>query len=155
MGCLKSPLDETPAVSPPARRNILAAASALAAFGLASRAVAPDPELIDYLLVQTAEGMTFNTSTSTLSLVGVSPITLFFADRPERVAGNMKSTAFIPFWSHGKDSLFRNPPSADVSIVDGDTMRQVVGELLDPILECDVLHYRVNILQGDMPPKGA
>ena len=137
------------------RRNIVAAASVLTAFGLASRAVAADPEAVDYLLVQTAKGMTFNVSTGTLSLVGVSPITLFFADRPERVAGNMKTSAFIPFWSLGSDSFAKVPPNADVSIIEGDTMRQVVVELQDPTLENDILRYKVKVLQGEMPEKGA
>lgn len=151
----KSSMCGATAAGLPGRRNIVAAASVLAAFGLASRAVAADPETVDYLLVQTAKGMTFNASTSTLSLVGVSPITLFFADRPERVAGNMKTSAFIPFWSFGKDSFAKDPPNADVSIIEGDTMRQVVVELHDPALENDILRYKVKILQGEMPEKGA
>jgi hypothetical protein len=33
-------------------------------------------------------------------------------------------------------------------------MRQVVAELQDPVLEGEVLRYKVKILQGDMPDKG-
>ena len=77
------------------------------------------------------------------------------ADRPERVAGNMKTSAFIPFWSKGKDSFAKVPPNADVSIIDGDTMRQVIVELQDPALDNDILRYKVKMLQGEMPEKGA
>jgi hypothetical protein len=136
------------------RRNLVIAASMLATAGMATRARADDAKVVDYLLVQTAKGMSFDKATSTLSLIGVSPITLFFADRPERVAGNMKTTAFVPFWSQGKDSFAKDPPNADVSIIDGDTMRQVVVELQDPVLKGDTLRYKVKTLQGDMPVKG-
>ena len=136
------------------RRNLVIAASALAAAGMASRARAEDAKIVDYLLVQTAKGMSFDKATNTLSLTGVSPVTLFFADRPERVAGNMKTTAFVPFWSQGKDSFAKDAPNADVSIIDGATMHQVVVELHDPVLKGDVLRYKVKVLQGEMPKKG-
>jgi hypothetical protein len=109
---------------------------------------------VDYLLVQTAKGLAFDKTTNTLSLIGVSPITLFFADRPERIAGNMKTSAFVPFWSQGKDSFQKDPPNADISIVEGDAMHQVVVVLQDPVLEGDVLRYNVKMLQGEVPDKG-
>jgi hypothetical protein len=137
------------------RRNLVIATAALLAAGIATGTLADDDKTVDYLLVQTSKGLTFDKSTNTLSLVGVSPITLFFADRPERVAGNMKTSAFIPFWSLGKDSFAKDPPNADISIIEGDTMRQVVVTLEDPSLGGETLRYKVKILQGDMPVNGA
>ena len=137
------------------RRNLFLAASALTAAGISTRTFADDDKTVDYLLVQTSKGMTFDKATNTLSLIGVSPITLFFADRPERIAGNMKTSAFIPFWSHGKDSFAKDPPNADVSILEGEQLRQVVVVLRDPVLRADTLTYTVKILQGEMPEKGA
>jgi hypothetical protein len=137
------------------RRHLVATASAIAVAGVATRALADDATVVDYLVVQTAKGLIYDKAANTLSLVGVSPITLFFADRPERVAGNMKTSAFLPFWSQGKDSFAKDPPNADISIIDGDTMRQVVVELRDPVLEGDILRYKVRTLQGEMPEKGA
>lgn len=139
----------------PSRRNLVLTASALATAGVVSHALADDNTTIDYLLVQTARGLAFDKGTNTLQLVGISPITLFFSDRPERVAGNMKTDRFPSFWSVGKDSFAKDPPNADVSIIDGETMRQVVVVLNDPVLEGDTLRYRVKVLQGDMPEKGA
>jgi len=49
--------------------------------------------------------MTFDKATNKLTLTGVSPVTLFFTDRPERIAGNMKTASFISFWSKGKDNF--------------------------------------------------
>jgi hypothetical protein len=94
------------------RRNLVIATSALVAAGISTRAFADDAEAVDYLLVQTSKGLAFDRTTSTLSLIDVSPVTLFFSDRPERIAGNMKTSAFIPFWSHGKDSFAKSPPNA-------------------------------------------
>ena len=137
------------------RRNLFLAASVLTAAGISTRTFADDDKTVDYLLVQTSKGMTFDKATNTLSLIGVSPITLFFADRPERIAGNMKTSAFIPFWSHGKDSFAKDPPNADVSILEGEELRQVVAVLRDPVLRAGTLTYTVKILQGEMPEKGA
>jgi hypothetical protein len=136
------------------RRNLMIAASALSTMGGAVGAVADEAKVVDYLLVQTAKGLAFDKGTNMLSLVGISPITLFFADRPQRVAGNMKTNAFVPFWGQGTDSFAKDPPNADISIIEGDVMRQVVVELQDPILNGDVLHYRVKTLQGEIPAKG-
>jgi hypothetical protein len=138
----------------PKRRSLVLTASALAAALVAGHVSADDTTPTDYLLVQTAKGLAFDKATNTLSLIDVSPTTLFFADRPERVAGNMKTSAFIPFWSQGKDSFAKDPPNADVSIIDGDAMRQVVAVLQDPVLEGVTLRYKVKVLQGEMPAKG-
>lgn len=58
--------------------------------------------------------MTFEKAANKLTLTGVSPVTVFFTDPPERIAGNMKTTDFLPFWSEGKDSFKSDPPNADV-----------------------------------------
>jgi hypothetical protein len=105
------------------------------------------------LFVQSSKGMTFDKSTNKLTLTGVSPVTVFFTDRPERLAGNMKTASFIPFWSEGKDSFKSNPPNADISLLEGKTLTQIVVELQDPALTGDDLTYTVKLLQGEMPAK--
>ena len=99
--------------------------------------------------------MAFDKVGSKLTLEGVSPVTLFFTDRPERIAGNMKTATFVPFWSKGKDSFLSDPPNADVSVLEGEQLRQVVAVLRDPVLQGDSLIYTVKVLQGEMPPKAA
>jgi hypothetical protein len=116
------------------------------------------PGEADFLFVQSAKGMMFDKATNKLTLTGVSPVMVFFADRPERIAGNMKTAAFIPFWSEGKDSFKSNPPNADVSIIEGKALKQIVVELQDPVLNGDNLSYTVKVLQGqnaEMPANGA
>jgi hypothetical protein len=141
-------------------RRKFVAFTALAASSLASLAKlafaesTQDPsKQADFLFVQSSKGITYDKASSKITLTGVSPVTVFFTDRPERIAGNMKTTAFIPFWSTGKDSFKSVPPNADISFVDGDKVRQVIVELQDPVLEGDNLSYTVKVLQGDMPAK--
>ena len=91
----------------------------------------------------------------TLTLEGVSPVTLFFSDRPERIAGNMTTAKFVPFWSEGKDSFLQDPPNADLSIIENGELRQTVVVLRDPQLDGEDLRYRVEIVDGEMPRTGS
>jgi hypothetical protein len=138
------------------RRTFFVAAPAIAV-SLASVAHAAEepPKEADFLFVQTAKGMTFDKSTGKLTLQGVSPITVAFSDRPERIAANMRTAAFVPFWSKGKDSFLSEPPNADVSILEGDRLRQIVAVLQAPALQGDNLTYTVKVLEGEMPATGA
>lgn len=86
----------------------------------------------EFLFVQTSNAMHWDAATHTLSLTGVSPITVFFTDRPERVAGNMTTAAFVPFWSTGKHNFSTDPPIADLSILENGQLQQVVVELKSP-----------------------
>ncbi len=136
------------------RRNFLVAASAIAVAGASSIGARAEGDMADFLFVQTADSMTFDKATSKLTLEGVSGSTLFFSDRPERVAGNMKTAAFVPFWSKGKDSFLSDPPNADLSILEGTELKQVVLVLQDPELAGDKLSYTVKVIDGEMPEKG-
>ncbi len=108
----------------------------------------------DYLFVQTAKSMSYDPATKKLTLVDASPVTLFFSDRPNRIAGNMTTERFIPFWSTGTDSFLSDPPNADLSILEGDTLTQIVVVLKDPALEDGNLTYTVEVLDGEMPISG-
>ena len=131
------------------RRSFLLAASAaaIAASSLKSGPGLAASEMADFLFVQTADSMTYDKATSKLTLVDVATSTLFFADRPERVAGNMKTAAFVPFWSTGKDSFLSDPPNADISLVNGHTLEQVVVVLQNPVLQGENLTYTVKVFR--------
>jgi hypothetical protein len=157
------PGDETPgAGGSPTRRAVLAGSVGLAGALLVPGAAgaqdaageAPDGASADFLFVQTAAGSAFDAGQNRLTLNGVSPVTMFFSDRPERIAGNMKTEAFVPFWSEGSDSFLADPPNADLSIIEDGALKQVVVVLRDPVLEGDSLHYTVQILDGEMPVLG-
>jgi len=141
-------------------RRTLVASSTLAAVSLAvagrtlAQTAQPAAKEADFLFVQTADGMTFDKAASKLTLTGVSMTTIMFTDRPERIAGHMKTSAFVPFWSKGKDSFLSNPPNADLSILESNKLQQIVVELTNPVLSGNNLSYTVKLLQGDMPAKG-
>jgi hypothetical protein len=141
------------------RRTFVAAATLLASAAplqsALAQAASTETKQADFLFVQSAKSMTFDKATNKLTLVGVSPITVFFTDRPERVAGNMTTATFVPFWSKGKDSFLSDPPNADISLVEGKSLRQVVAVLRDPVLKGDNLTYTVKVLQGELPAKAA
>ena len=60
-----------------------------------------------------------------------------FSNRPEHIAGNMKTSKFVSFWSTGKDRFLSNPPNSDLSILEGDEFCQIVVELQEPALKSD------------------
>jgi hypothetical protein len=107
---------------------------------------------VTLLFVQNADGVTFDNGTMTLK--GISPATIFFSDRPQRIAGHMTTTEFVPFWSEGKDSFLSDPPNANLSIFDGSKVTDVVVELSNPKLNGEDLSYDVKVLDGQMPKKG-
>ncbi|MGB0132470.1 hypothetical protein [Dokdonella sp.] len=149
------------------KRPFLAAAALLclalaSPFALAENDAKPDKAMTkekaataDFLFVQSAKKMSYDKATNKLTLRDVSPVTLFFADRPERIAGNMKTTSFIPFWSEGADSFLSDPPNADISILEGDKLSQVVVVLESPMLSGNDLTYTVKLVEGSMPAEGS
>jgi hypothetical protein len=148
----------SPARRGASRRQLLAGsagAAALAALGGPAAAEdVPPGGTADFLFVQTAKAMAFDTDQNRLTLNGVSPVTLFFSDRPERIAGNMETARFVPFWGEGEDSFLSDPPNADLSILVDGKLRQTVVVLRDPVMEGEDLHYTVQILTGEMPVIG-
>jgi hypothetical protein len=137
------------------RRFVLTSGLAASSVAFCKTALAQANGSADFLFMQSAKGMMFHKAASKLTLTGVSPVTVFFTDRPERVAGNMRTTAFIPFWSEGKDSFKSDPPNADISLLEGNTLRQVVVVLEEPVLLGENLTYTVKVLQGELPAKAA
>ena len=141
------------------RRNLMAAAALVASAAplksALAQASAPATKNPDFLFVQNAKSMTFDKAKGRITLHDVSPVTIFFSDRPDRIAGNMSTSAFVPFWSTGKDSFLKDAPNANLSILEkGSTLADVVVVLQSPVLSGSNLSYDVKILEGDMPAHG-
>ncbi len=150
-----NPVDETLALVASRRGAILAAAGLALGASLPIQATAEDAKVADFLFVQTSRAMSYDPATKRLTLEGVSPVTLFFADRPDRIAGNMRTAAFVPFWSTGKDSFLSDPPNADISTIIDGALQQTVVILRDPELSGDNLVYTVESVSGDIPATGS
>ncbi len=141
------------------RRELLAAAALLGPLSLAMKtAEAADdqekrgetaPKMADFLFVQNARRIAY--ADGKLTLQGVSPATVMFSDRPERIAGHMTTARFVPFWGEGKDSFLKDPPNATLSFLENESMADAVVELRDPVLAGDNLSYRVKVLEGEIP----
>jgi hypothetical protein len=112
-------------------------------------------EEIAALFVQVAEAAT--SEGDTIVLHEVSPVTLYFADRPERVAGHLTTRQFVEEWDKGANSFAVDPPNAVISFLDeGDEAPEdVVVVLRDPVIESGKLRYRVAVLSGRLPVRGA
>ena len=105
-----------------------------------------------YLFVQSAERVSVDDDTITMK--GVSPTTIYFSDRPERIAGHMLTKHFTGSWAEGDDSFALNNPNAALSVFTPDGVETITVVLSNPILKGDKLSYTIRVLDGDMPAKG-
>jgi hypothetical protein len=111
-------------------------------------------EDIEALFAQTAREMT--SEGDKLTLHGLSPATLYFSDRPQRVVGHLTTKKFVEEWGLGENSFAADPPNAVISFVEkGDeTPEDAIVILKDPQIDGDKLTYTVDMLEGALPPKG-
>jgi hypothetical protein len=89
-----------------------------------------------------------------LTLEGVAPSTLFFADRPQRIVGHMTNEELLAAWSEGEDGFAEDPPNAALSVLDEDGSQVAIVELREPRLNGDAIIYKVRVLEGE-PPRSA
>ena len=107
---------------------------------------------VDLLFVQNARSVSIDKNKMVLK--GVSPTTLFFSDRPERLTGHLSTEEFVPFWSEGPDSFAADPPNATLSILSGGKVSDIVVELRHPRLSKDELTYDIRVLEGAVQAQG-
>jgi hypothetical protein len=109
---------------------------------------------IELLFVQNSTGMQYDKAKGTLRMKNISASTLFFTDRPVRMAGHYHTKGeFMKFWTEGPDNFTKNPPNATLSIVEPDQadLINVVVELRNPRMQGSDLLYDVKIIEGTMP----
>ena len=104
--------------------------------------------MVPSLIVMNASGASLDGKT--LTLTGVSPNSIVFADRPTRAAGHVLTHHLLEEWTAG--SFAKDPPNATVSAMskDGGSVRDAVVELRDPRLDGDRLTFNVRVLEGDI-----
>jgi ABC-type Fe3+-hydroxamate transport system substrate-binding protein len=106
-----------------------------------------------YLFVQNAHGV--ESSAGTLTLKMVSPTTVYFTDRPVRIAGHGLTTDFVKMWGEGDDSFNADPPNATLSIIGGEReVEDVVVTLSNPRFDGQDLTYDIRTLEGTLPKTG-
>ena len=113
---------------------------------------AADSGDIEFLFVQGGDSVSL--ADGVLVIEGVNKATLFFADRPERVAGHMPTEEFVASWGKGENSFASNPPNADLSVFTDDGTQEIVVVLKEPRIEGDNLIYNAEVLDGDASATG-
>ena len=110
-----------------------------------------EPQIVEEMFVQVARGFTIDPHE--LTLIGLSPSTLYFSDRPERVVGHMTSHQFVDLWTEGDNSFAVDPPNAVLSFVESgeDRPDDCVVVLSEPRLDYTSISYSIEVLQGPLP----
>jgi len=111
------------------------------------------PEKVDLLFVQNSSATRVNLEKHTLTLVGVSPTTIFFSDRPVRIAGHYTTEEFLKLWGEGKDSFLASPPNGTLSVFEKGKAQLVdlVVKLKNPRLIGNNLIYEITVMEGEAP----
>lgn len=105
-----------------------------------------------FLFVHHAQSMT--SKGDEVRLHGVAPLTLFFSDRPHRIAGHMTLEDAIELTSVGDDSFLKDPPNAVLTMYDGDEPQDVVLILNKTVVDGPDVVLKVRVLDGELPAEG-
>jgi len=111
-----------------------------------------DVEMVEFLFVQHAEGVTLQDGL--LSLEGVGEDILYFSDRPHRVVGRESLEEFLDAWHKGEGSFAEIPPNAVLTVKQEDELRDLTVVLKDPVLTERTLVYQVEVLDGPQSGSG-
>jgi hypothetical protein len=129
LACAQTSATSAPSASPPGKSSVKV-------------------DMVPSLFVMNARGASLQGQT--LTLAGVSPTSIVFADRPVRAAGHLPTEALLEEWTTG--DFAKDAPNATVSVLskDGLSAHDVVVELRTPHLEGDRLTFDVRVLEGDL-----
>jgi hypothetical protein len=110
-------------------------------------------EIVPSLIVINARGASLQGGQ--LTLAGVAPNSIVFADRPVRAAGHSLTTDLLKEWSpsnESDESFTKDPPNATISVLsqDGSKVRDAVVVLKTAKLEGDRLTFDVDVLEGEL-----
>jgi hypothetical protein len=106
---------------------------------------------IESMFVQTAPRAA--SDGARLTLEGVTPATLFFSDRPQRVVGHLSTADFVGLWGDGENSFAEDPPNAVLAYLEpeDDAPEDAVVVLRDPRAAEGSVSYAIDVLEGSVP----
>jgi hypothetical protein len=143
------------------RRNAFAAAALIVAVapmtsGWSTATVAEEQAKAQLMFVQTADDL--KADGKTLRLVNVGQQTLYFSDRPVRIAGHMTMPAYLDEWKAGAgpDNFANDPPNATLSVYEPGSKENALAvvEISHPAVEGKDLVYNYKLIEGTMPKAG-
>jgi hypothetical protein len=106
-------------------------------------------EPVELLFVQNAQGVEY--ADGVMKLTGVNPTTLYFSDRPHRIAGHVTLESFLHTMAE-LETFKDSPPNAVLVTLEDHTIQDVVLVMTArPTLEGDTLSFPVRILDGEPP----
>ncbi|MCG8684017.1 MAG: hypothetical protein MI892_04025, partial [Desulfobacterales bacterium] len=108
-----------------------------------------------FLYVQTAHSGTLSAEQAdgrrVLTLNDVSPSTVYFSDRPDRITGHEPTEDFIANWNQGEDSFESSPPNAALDLISENSQSlfivEIMGASYDP--QTHTLQYEIIILDNE------
>ncbi len=140
------------------RKHARAAFLLVAAMLSTAEAATTSSEAPQLMFVQSAEDLKADPAKGTFRLVKVNQQTLYFSDRPQRIAGHLKMADYLKEWTAkaGKDNFGANPPNATLSIYEPGKADStlVVVTITNPVVDGADLIYGYKIINGTMPAKG-
>jgi len=141
------------------RRNILKTALLVAAVAQSSALLAPvaaAESKVQLMFVQSSESL--KADDKTLRLVNASPQTIYFTDRPVRMAGHITMSDYMKEWTAaaGPNNFSKDPPNATLSVYEPGKENNVltVVEISQPVIEGRDLVYRYKVIEGKVPAMG-
>ena len=115
-----------------------------------------DDQKVQLMFVQTADDL--KTDANTLRLVNVGQQTLYFSDRPVRVAGHLTMPAYMDEWKAGEgpDNFSSDPPNATLSVYESGNHENTLAvvEISHPVIDGKDLVYNYKLISGTMPKAG-
>ena len=115
-----------------------------------------DQNKIQLMFVQTADDL--KTDATTLRLVNVGQQTLYFSDRPVRVAGHLTMPAYMDEWKAGEgpDNFSSDPPNATISVYESGNHENTLAvvKISHPVVDGKDLVYTYKLIEGTMPKAG-
>ena len=115
-----------------------------------------DEGKVPVMFVQTAQGLT--SDANTLRLVDVGQQTLYFSDRPVRLAGHVTMPIYLEEWKagQGRNDFSKDPPNATLSVYQPgrDDNALTVVTISKPVIEGKDLVYNYKLIEGEMPKTG-
>lgn len=110
------------------------------------------------MFVQIADSAKVDAKTKTLRLVGVGRQTVYFSDRPVRIAGHVSMADYLGEWSapEGPNNFSEDPPNATLSVYEPEKSENTLAviEISQPVVDGNDLLYSYKLLEGEMPATG-
>jgi hypothetical protein len=115
-----------------------------------------DESKVQLMFVQTADD--FKADGKTLRLINVGQQTLYFSDRPVRIAGHLTMPAYMDEWKAGEGpgNFGSDPPNATLSVYESGRHENTltVVKISHPVIDGKDLVYSYKLIEGTMPKAG-